>query len=99
MLTPELPPKIQTLEIRSVLAPSPALKAAETVALTNIHPPELAPLVLPVRRVSWVACDGERQGMLKVEGARVDCNVSIDLDDEGEPAHFLPIVSTRALAA
>ena len=100
MLNPELPPKIQTLEINTVLAPNADLKAAETAALTNIQPPEWVPALLPIRRVSWVACDGKRKGTLKVEGARLDCHVSIDLDrDGGGFARFQPIVSTRALPA
>jgi hypothetical protein len=37
-------------------------------------------LVLPIRRATWVACDGTLTGAVLLEGALIDVRVVLDLD-------------------
>lgn len=83
MINPESPPKIQTLEINTVLEPTDGLKAALFDALPTFYDCELAELVQPIRSMSWVSCDGGRKGSVLLEGARnLSARASIDLDRE-----------------
>jgi hypothetical protein len=41
---------------------------------------DLTPLVVPIRRAAWVACDGDRTGAVLLEGALLDVRVVLDLD-------------------
>eukprot|EP01044_Picomonas_judraskeda_P015576 COSAG03_NODE_2633_length_2578_cov_1.980234_1_plen_100_part_00 len=81
MINPESPPKIQTLQLTTVLAPTDDLKSALSDALPTLYGGELAELVLPIQGTSWVACDGERTGAVILTGARqLSVRASIDLD-------------------
>lgn len=83
MINPESPPKIQTLELSTVLEPSDGLKAALSDALPTFYDGELAELVLPIQSTSWVACDGVRTGSVLLEGARnLSARARIDLDKD-----------------
>ena len=100
MINPESPPKIQTLQITSVLQPTSALEEALAAAVTTFEAGvEISPLVLPVQRVHWVSCDGEKKGAALIEGARgIDARVSIDLGKEGVPL-FSPVPRHETLPA
>ena len=81
MVNPELPPKIQTLQLNTVLAPTDDLKSALSDALPTLYGGELGELVLPIQSASWVACDGARTGAVILKGARhLSVRASIDLD-------------------
>ena len=102
MLTPEAPPRIQTLQVTSVRDPSDELRRALAAAVARFEGggSDLAPLVLPLRRVAWVACDGARRGAALLEGSssRVDVRVEIDLDAE-ERATLVPVARHETLPA
>ncbi len=55
MLTPEHPPRVQKLGIISVQQATPDLERAVSTALEGLeHDTDLAPVILPIRRKSWV---------------------------------------------
>jgi hypothetical protein len=98
MLTPQLPPKVQTLQITSVRSPTVELEEAaarvtKSVTSTKVDTGlvDILPLLRPLRGASWVACDGQRTGELLLKGTRVDCLVHINLDSEEEVTHFTPL--------
>jgi len=91
MLSPENPPKVQTLEITSVQPVTPDLEAALAVAIERVDQgTEFSLILLPILRASWIACDGARTGMVLLEGARANVHVSINLDAGENVATFLP---------
>ena len=111
MLTPEQPPRLQTLQIRSVRAPSQELQAALAAALARLERSDLACIVLPARRVEWVQCASERarNGVALVEGPReMDVCIQIDLGltglaTGGKPGQvsvtFVPVRKHESLPA
>ena len=80
MLTPEDPPRLQLLAVESVAAPSPELEQALAGALAELAAGDLAPVLLPARATTWVACDGERTGAVLLEGPSADARIALDLD-------------------
>jgi CubicO group peptidase (beta-lactamase class C family) len=99
MINPESPPKIQTLELSTVLEPSDELKRALSDALPTFYDGELAELVMPIQNTSWVSCDGKRTGSVLLEGARnLSARARIDLDEDTAVA-FTLISKHESLAA
>jgi len=90
MLSPEHPPKVQSLALTSV-QPAPAdLEAAVVAALKRLEQgTEFSGIVLPIQRRSWIACDGKRAGTVLLEGASANILVNIDLDSV-HVATFVP---------
>lgn len=81
MLSPDA--KVQTLEVTSVHAATADLEAALASAIERVKQgTELSFMLLPIRRTSWVACDGARTGRVLLEGARADAYVLLNLDGE-----------------
>ena len=95
MLTPEQPPRLQKLAIESVHPAGDELDGAVAGVLEALRRgTDLTPLVVPIARATWVACDGERTGAVLLEGALLDIRVVIDLDADPvavlEPAERFP---------
>jgi hypothetical protein len=83
MLTPEDPPRLQKLAIESVHPANEELDGAVAGVLEALRRgTDLTPLVVPIHRASWVACDGERTGSVLLEGALLDVRIVLDLDAE-----------------
>ena len=92
---PESPPKVQTINFISVLQPTAELEATAAASLGRVKggETEFSPLLLPIRRTSWVACDGARRGTVLIEGASISVRLRIDLD--GQPiATYTPDART-----
>lgn len=90
MLTPEQPPKIQKLDLTSVLPATPELEGAIAGALEAIkRGTDLSSIVLPISSASWVACDGENTGTILLVGANASIRLVIDLAAE-QVATFEP---------
>ena len=81
MLTPEVPPRLQKLAIESVHPANEELDSAVAGVLEALRRgTDLTPLVVPIRRATWVACDGARTGAVLLEGALLDVRIVLDLD-------------------
>lgn len=81
MLTPEQPPRLQKLAIESVHPANEELDSAVAGVLEALRRgTDVTPLVLPIRRATWVACDGTLTGAVLLEGALIDVRVVLDLD-------------------
>ena len=92
---PESPPKVQTINFISVLQPTAELEATAAASLGRVKggETEFSPLLLPIERTSWVACDGARRGTVLIEGASISVRLRIDLD--GQPiATYTPDART-----
>ena len=90
MLNPAQPPKIQKLDLTSVLPATPELEGAVAGVLEAVkRGTDLSPVLLPIRGASWVACDGQRTGTVLVVGAYTTVRILIDLDAE-QVATFKP---------
>ena len=81
-LTPQSPAKVQVLNVTSVRSASAQLEAAAANGLVQLENSnnEFSALVRPIRRTSWVECDGLRCGSVWVEGAAMNVLMEIDLD-------------------
>jgi CubicO group peptidase (beta-lactamase class C family) len=95
MLTPEVPPRLQKLAIESVHPTNEELDGAVAGVLEALRRgTDHTPLVVPIRRASWVACDGARTGAVLLEGAHIDVRIVLDLDADPvatlEPAERFP---------
>jgi CubicO group peptidase (beta-lactamase class C family) len=81
MLTPEHPSRIQKLTIESVQPATDELEGAVAGALEAIRRgTDLSPVLMPIQRATWVACDGERTASVLLEGSLADVRLLIDLD-------------------
>ena len=60
----------------------PALPSNSREKGPRVGGKDLAPLLLPLRRSSWHACDGARKGTVRLEGALADVLLRIDLDSK-----------------
>ena len=82
-LTPQVPPMVQVLNVTSVRQPSSALESAARSSLNDVQNgrTEFSTLLLPIRHSSWVECDGARRGSLLIEGAALNVQLQIDLDE------------------
>jgi CubicO group peptidase (beta-lactamase class C family) len=90
MLNPEQPPKIQKIDLTSVLPATPELDGAIAGALEAIkRGTDLSSIVLPISSASWVACDGENTGTVLLVGANATIRLVIDLAAE-QVATFEP---------
>ena len=80
MLNPEQPPAVQKLDLTSVHPATPELEDAVVGALEAVkRGTDLSSLLLPIISASWVACDGENTGTVRVAGANVTIRLVIDL--------------------
>ncbi|MEI7439066.1 MAG: serine hydrolase domain-containing protein, partial [Thermoleophilia bacterium] len=83
MLNPEQPPRVQKLDLTSVLPATSDLEGAVAGALEAVkRGTALSPVLLPICSASWVACDGQRTGTVLVVGAYASVRIAIDLDAE-----------------
>jgi hypothetical protein len=104
--------QVQTLELTSVLKPTEGLTAALEAAVASFESggvaDDVGALVLPVKSVGWVSCDGLEKGTAVLEGsgrwnARV--GISIDLGKAegdascGEVARFSAVAKHESLPA
>ena len=90
MLNPEQPPKVQKLDLTSVQSATPELEGAVAGALEAVkRGTDLSPVLLPIRSASWIACDGQHTGTVRVVGAHATVQIVIDLNAE-QVATFEP---------
>ena len=90
MLNPEQPPRVQKLDLTRVLPATPELEGAVAGALEAVkRGTELSPALLPIRSASWIACDGQHTGTVRVVGAHASVQIVIDLNAE-QVATFEP---------
>ena len=90
MLTPEQPSTVQKLDLTSVLSATPELEDAVAGALEAVkRGTDLSPVLLPIRSASWIACDGQHTGTVRVVGAHASVQIVIDLNAE-QVATFEP---------
>ena len=90
MLNPEQPPKVQKLDLTSVQSATPELEGAVAGALEAVkRGTDLSPVLLPIRSASWIACDGQHTGTVRVVGAHATVQIVIDLNAE-QAATFEP---------
>ena len=102
--------QVQTLELTSVLKPTEGLTAALEAAVASFESggvaDDVGALVLPVKSVGWVSCDGVEKGTAVLEGTgRWNARVSIDLGKAegdgsgGEVASFSAVAKHESLPA
>jgi hypothetical protein len=90
MLNPEQPPKVQKLDLTSVQSATPELEGAVAGALEAVkRGTDPSPVLLPIRSASWIACDGQHTGTVRVVGAHATVQIVIDLNAE-QVATFEP---------
>jgi hypothetical protein len=86
MINPE--GEIQTLDVTSVLDPTAELESVLADAVASFTSRDgvagqqyLASAVVPIKGVTWVSCDGSKQGVALLEGSlTMSAQVSINLN-------------------
>lgn len=70
------------LNIQSVQQPTQELLSAASESIRDFEAGgnEFSKLVLPIKRTSWVECDGTGQGALLLEGSSLNVTLKLDLD-------------------